>query len=401
MPAAKPEILVWARETAGLSIGEAVARLGMKDARGVAAVDRLAALEEGSGAISRPLLLRMSKLYRRPLLTFYMGAPPRKGDRGEDFRNLPQRHTDGEPLVDALVRDIRARQSMVRAILEDDEEMEPLRFIGSMSMDDGVGAVLASIRRAIGLDLAAFRAQGLPEAAFALLRSKPEEAGVFVMLIGNLGSHHTALDVSVFRGFALADPIAPFVVINDQDAKSAWSFTLLHELTHLWLGTTGVSGAFADGQIERFCNDVASDFLLPNNELDLVGVNQGTDREVAARLISQFAAERLLSRSMVAYRLFRAGSVSEATWRELSGRFQLEWRQARVARRERDRGQDGGPNYYVIRRHRLGPALLRFVARTMNDGSLTPTKAGKVLGVKPRSVAPLLSGAALSVGQAV
>jgi Zn-dependent peptidase ImmA (M78 family) len=334
-------------------------------------------------------------------LTFYMGAPPRKGDRGEDFRNLPQRHTDGEPLVDALVRDIRARQSMVRAILEDDEEMEPLRFIGSMSMDDGVGAVLASIRRAIGLDLAAFRAQGLPEAAFALLRSKAEEAGVFVMLIGNLGSHHTALDVSVFRGFALADPIAPFVVINDQDAKSAWSFTLLHELTHLWLGTTGVSGAFADGQIERFCNDVASDFLLPNNELDLVGVNQGTDREVAARLISQFAAERLLSRSMVAYRLFRAGSVSEATWRELSGRFQLEWRQARVARRERDRGQDGGPNYYVIRRHRLGPALLRFVARTMNDGSLTPTKAGKVLGVKPRSVAPLLSGAALSVGQAV
>jgi hypothetical protein len=99
----------------------------------------------------------------------------------------------------------------------------------------------------------------------------------------------------------------------------------------------------------------------------------------------------------VAYRLFRAGALSEATWQQLTGRFQFEWREARAARRERDRGQDGGPNYYVVRRHRLGPALLHFVARNMSEGSLTPTKAGKVLGVKPRSVGPLLSGAALPI----
>jgi hypothetical protein len=110
-----------------------------------------------------------------------------------------------------------------------------------MSVDDGVGAVLSSIRQTIGVDLTAFRAQGSPEAAFALLRSKVETAGVFVLLIGNLGTH-TAIDVAAFRGFALADNIAPFIVINDQDAKSAWSFTLLHELAHLWIGETGVSG---------------------------------------------------------------------------------------------------------------------------------------------------------------
>jgi hypothetical protein len=228
MPAAKPEILVWARETAGLSIDEAVAKLGIRDARGVAAADRLRALETGRDAPSRPMLLKMAKQYRRPLLTFYMGAPPRKGDRCEDFRSLPERDTRAEPLVDALVRDIRARQSIVRAVLEDEEETEPLRFIGKRTLGDGVGAVLASIRQTLGIDLAAFRAQGSPDAAFALLRSKAEAAGVFVVLFGNLGSHHTALEVSAFRGFALADPIAPFVIINDQDARSAWSFTLVH-----------------------------------------------------------------------------------------------------------------------------------------------------------------------------
>lgn len=395
MPAAKPEILTWSRETAGLSVEEAAAKLGIKDARGVAAADRLAALEAGHGVPSRPLLLKMAKHYRRPLLTFYMSAPPRKGDRGEDFRSLPERQTQAEPLVDALVRDIRARQSMVRTILEDDEEAEPLQFVGSATMDEGVGALLASIRQTFGIDLAAFRAQGSSDAAFALLRTKVETAGVFVLLVGNLGSHHTALDVSAFRGFALADRIAPFIVINDQDAKSAWSLTLLHELAHLWLGATGVSGALAEGHVERFCNDVASNFLLPSTELQALGVARNTDQEIAARLISEFAQERLLSRSMVAYRLFRAGSLTEATWRQLVGRFQLEWRQARAAQRERDRGEEGGPNYYVVRRHRLGPALLRFVARNMSGGSLTPTKAGKVLGVKPRSVAPLLSGGAV------
>lgn len=395
-----PQILVWARETAGLSVGDAAGKLGIHDAYGVAAVDRLIAFEAGDKVPSRPLLLKMTKVYRRPLLAFYMSAPPRRGERGQDFRTLPEQNTDAEPMVDALIRDIRARQSMVRAILADEEEAAPLQFVGSMTIDSGVGAVLASIRQVLGFDLAAFRAQGSVEAAFSLLRAKVEAVGVFVLLIGNLGSHHTALDVAAFRGFALADPIAPFVVINDNDAKSAWSFTLLHELAHLWLGATGISGRFAEGQIERVCNDVASNVLLPNNELDLVGVNRSSDRQDAARLISQFAADRLISRTMVAYRLFRAGSLSEAAWRALSEQFQVEWRQSRAAQRERNRDRDGGPNFYVIRRHRLGSALLSFVARNMSEGSLTPTKAGKVLGVKARSVQPLLSSGAYSVGQA-
>jgi Zn-dependent peptidase ImmA (M78 family) len=341
----------------------------------------------------------MAKVYRRPLLAFYLNVPPRKGDRGEDFRSLLERQTDAEPLVDALVRDIRARQSMVRILLEDEEGSSPLRFVGSARMENGVGDVLASIQQTLNIDLATFRAQRSEEAAFSLLRTKVEAAGIFVLLIGNLGSHHTALDVSAFRGFAIADSIAPFVVINDQDAKSAWSFTLLHELAHLWLGKTGVSGAFAEGQLERFCNDVASNFLLPNNEIGIVGVGRATEQELAARLVSQFAAERLISRSMVAYRLFRADLLSEEVWRQLTEQFRAEWRLARLAQRERARDREGGPNYYTVRRHRLGSALLRFVARHVSDGSLTPTKASKVLGVKPRSVEPLLSGADLPIGQ--
>jgi len=190
-------------------------------------------------------------------------GPPRKGDRGEDFRGVPNRDLAHEPLLDALVRDVKARQAMVRSVLEDEEESQPLPFVGSMSVNSGVGTVLASIRQTLDLDLPTFRAQGTAESAFSLLREKVEAAGVFVLLMGNLGSHHTALDTSTFRGFAIADTVAPFIIVNDQDAKSAWSFTLLHELAHLWLGATGISGGCRTTQLNDSATTLRVAFYYP------------------------------------------------------------------------------------------------------------------------------------------
>ena len=391
MPKVKKEILVWARETAGLTPEEAVEKLGIREARGVPAIDRLAALEAGDVAPTRPMIVKMAKRFRRPLLTFYMSAPPREGDRGQDFRTLPEGYsTAADVLLDALIRDIRARQSMVRAVLEDEDEAEPLPFVGSLEMSDGVPNVLASIRETLGVDLAEFRSQAHPVDAFALLRAGAEAAGMFVLLIGNLGSYHTTINLETFRGFALADEIAPFVVINDQDAKPAWSFTLLHELAHLWLGLTGVSGANAEAAIESFCNDVAGEFLLPTDELEQLRLNRATDFDTAQTRISEFARDRNLSRSMVAYKLYRAGVIEQATWRELSTAFREQWLNARAARRERARDQDGGPSYFVVRRHRVGTALIDLVRRVMAGGALTTSKAGKVLGVKPKNVQALV-----------
>ncbi len=365
MPSVNPEILSWARETAGLSLKEAAEKLGIHDSRGVNAAQRLASLEAGEDTPTRPILVRMAQKYRRPLIAFYMSNVPKKGERGQDFRTLPAGHSGAaDALLDALVRDIRARQSMVRAMLEDLEEARPLAFINSISMSAGIQAVVASIRQHLNLELAQLRThdharnQASVEEAFGLLRSRAEAAGVFVLLIGNLGSHHTAIDLDTFRGFALADDVAPFVVINDQDAHSAWSFTLVHELAHLWLGETGVSGDQFGSPVERFCNDVAGEFLLPTEELSELDVKSATLLEVAERRITSFAADRNVSRSMVAYKLYRVGTINQDIWRQLSSLFRQSWLQARTEKRESARDHEGGPNYYVVRRHRLGHALV-------------------------------------------
>ena len=386
-----PAILRWARETAGLELGDAAKKIALGGTKELTSEERLEQLESGDAAPTRALLVRMAKQYRRPLLTFYLSGIPEKGDRGDDYRTLPDGYDlADDAFLDALIRGVRARQSMLRAALEDEEEAEELPFVGSMTMNNGVPAVVASIRESLPMTLEEFRAAPTADAAFKILRTAVESVGIYVVLAGNLGSYHTAIDLRSFRGFALSDPIAPFVVMNDQDARAAWSFTLLHELTHLWLGQTGVSGGFAEMAIEQFCNDVAGEFLLPGGELQALALPVAEDEEELAAAITDIANERNISRSMVAYKLYRLNRVQRNTWHRLSTRFREEWLAGRETRRERARDQEGGANYYTVRRHRVGDALVNVVRRMMRAGALTTTKAGTVLGVKAKNVQSLV-----------
>lgn len=243
MPQVNPDLLRWARESAGLSRAEAVTRLGLRRACGIEPVERLRALEVGGNAPTRAMLSKMAEKYRRPLVTFYLEQPPAKSDRGSDFRTVAANQSrEDEALLDALVRNLLASQALLKSALLDEEDAEPLPFVGSAARADGVEAVTSSMRVALELSLDRYRVTACTDAAFRLLRRRAEDAGIFVLLAGNLGTHHTDLDVDVLRGMALADEIAPFVVVNPRDSAGARCFTLLHELAHLRLGQTGISG---------------------------------------------------------------------------------------------------------------------------------------------------------------
>ena len=120
MVAVNPTILKWARETAGLDV-EDVAKKIFTDGKKLSATEKLELLENGETQPTRPQLKRLSKAYHQPLLTFYLSRPPKRGDRGEDFRNLPQRKADrrGNAHLDFLMRNMKASQNLVRNLLED------------------------------------------------------------------------------------------------------------------------------------------------------------------------------------------------------------------------------------------------------------------------------------------
>jgi len=382
------DILIWARETAGLDRETAARKIDLKAARGISGEVRLAAIEGGEVVPTTPLLRRMAKHYRRPLLTFYLPKVPIPAELGQDFRTLPDQGDLANVLLASLLRDVKARQLLVREILEDDEDAVSVGLVGVAAGSNNPGVLAATLIDTIGFDRATYRAHTCGEDAFGYLRGLIEAKGVFVLLAG--GHWSTAIDVRIFRGFAIADKLAPFVVVNDQDAKAAWAFTLLHEVAHLLLGETGISGGIPSGRLERLCNDAAAAVLIDQSEItDLSQQINGDASDVT--VIESFANYARISRSMVAYQLFRSGTIPKARWEELREVFRRHWLEQKERERERNRAKEGGPNWYVVRRHRLGSAILAVARQGMADGSLTPTRAARMLGVKPMNIYSLLA----------
>jgi len=154
MPNINHIILSWARETAELSVTNAAHKLQIKDGKTASAKDKLLDYENGTVAPSRSMLLRMSRVYRRPILTFYLDKLPRIGDRGEDFRTLPDYFIGEENVyVDVLIRNIKARQNLVRETLIDEDEELKLEFIGRNTVDQGIQHITQTLREVLNLDL--------------------------------------------------------------------------------------------------------------------------------------------------------------------------------------------------------------------------------------------------------
>ena len=391
MVAVNPEILKWARETAGLDVEDVAFKI-FTNGKKLTAVEKLKLLESGDKEPTRPQLNKMSKAYHQPLLTFYLSEPPKRGDRGEDFRNLPQRKTDqkGNARLDFLMRNIKASQNLVHNLLQDGDDFLPLPFVNSATRSMGVERVAKDIVNTLEFDLTTFRKQNTSSDAFKYLRQRVENSGIFVLLASDLGSHHSTIPLEIFRGFAFADPIAPFIVINRQDAVSAWSFTALHEVTHLWLGRSGVSGIWGEAEVERFCDSVAASILLPAAELNDLPSLLLTDVEEAAAEISKFAAAINVSRTMVAYNLLKQDQMRQSIWHALRARFAVEWENRKDYERASRRQKESGLSYYAVRRYHLGPALVGLAKYFVSTGELTPSKAGVVLGVNPAKVYRLL-----------
>jgi Zn-dependent peptidase ImmA (M78 family) len=391
-----PVILKWARETAGLDVETAAKKIGIKNSKNQTAEEKLIELEDGSKAITRSLLYKMSKHYRRPLIIFYLDNPPKQENFGGDFRSLPSYHSNKDDvMLNALIRDIKARQYLVHSILEEEGRSE-IPSLNSLNIHDNVLKVVDSIKEQTKIDITEYRNKNDITNAFKYLRDKIEDIGIFVLLLGNLGSHHTNISLETFRGLAYTDPIAPFIAINDQDIKTAWSFTLIHELVHLLLGKSGISNIneftieSEELKIEKFCNDITSEILLPSNEIKDLPVDINWNIEELKNFIASFAKERHISNSMVAYTLYRNNKINKDIWNKLSTHFKEEWEKNKEKNKEKNQKKEGGPDYYLVKKYKIGSALINLTKSALFEGVISVSKAAKVLGVNPMHVYTLI-----------
>lgn len=255
--------------------------------------------------------------------------------------------------------------------------LPPLPFIRSARREQPASEVAAAIRETLALFAADRQAARTWEDALRQLIRAAEDVGILIMVTSVVGSNnHRTLDVGEFRGFVLADNLAPLIFLNGSDSKSAQMFTLGHELAHLWLGESGVSdiqaGKVPAQQTERWCNRVAAELLMPMEDLRAAYQTDTAIPDEIQRLARIFKVSTLVALR----RLFDAGYINEATlWQ------QYRQEEARLRKLTKRKDQSGG-DFYRSLGARASKRFSRAVVSSALEGMTSFSEANRLLGVR-------------------
>ena len=253
----KRELLQWARERAGLSVA--------------ALSKRFPRLEAWENRTAQPTLKQLEAYARAthaPVGYFFSPEPPVEEMPIPDFRTIADAGV-ARPSPDLLdtVYVCQRRQDWYRDFALS-EDLDPVPFAGAATVGDDVVRAADAMRHSLGFDLDVRRQLSTWTEALRQFIEQADEIGVLVMVNGIVGNNtHRKLRPDEFRGFALADPLAPLVFINGADTKAAQMFTLAHELAHIWLGESALSdvgpASTPSNDVETWCNRVAAELLVP------------------------------------------------------------------------------------------------------------------------------------------
>jgi Zn-dependent peptidase ImmA (M78 family) len=359
----KPELLRWARERSRLDRAALAHRFPHLDA-----------WERRESSPTLKQLESFAKATHTPVGYLFLQEPPVERVPIPDFRTVGNERI-GHPSPDLLdtVYICQQRQEWYRDFMRSEGE-EAVPFVGSAHLKDDVEPAAATIRRALGFDVEERRQMLTWTDALRRFIEQADALGVLVMVNGVVGSNNRRkLDPQEFRGFALADSLAPLVFINGADTKAAQMFTLAHELAHIWLGLSAISDTQAsqlpEHEVERWCNRVAAELLVP---LSVVRAEY-EPRNPMGEEISRLARRFKVSTLVVLRRIHDVGGLTrDEFWRAY--REELERLRAIPA--------GSGGDFYLTLGARAGKRFARALVVSTLEGRSSFTEAFRLLGFK-------------------
>ncbi len=363
-----PELIIWARERSGVARDELIRRFSKLDA-----------WEAGEVRPTLKQLENFARATRTPVGYFFLAEPPEEPVPIPDFRTVADTPV-GRPSPDLLdtIYQCQQRQDWFRdhALANG---FDPVGVVGSLTVGTPVVEAAAAMQEVLRFP-AEERGPTWTE-AFRRLVARAENVGVLVMVSGVVGANtHRKLDPTEFRGFALVDVHAPVVFVNGADTRAAQVFTLAHELAHIWLGQTGLDDIDLSRQpvadVERWCNQVAAEFLLPVGELRRQYDTANEFGEELQRLARHYKVSTLV----VLRRLYEAEYLSWESYR-LAYREELE----RVLPLVEEARGGGGGNFYHTQPTRVSKLFAREVIASALEGQTLLTDAFRMLGLKKKS----------------
>ena len=280
-----PEVLKWLRTTAGWETEDVGRRLGTSP-------ETVKDLESGKKKPSLTQLRVLSKIYKRPLASFFLSKPKEEKPMPKDYRFLPTKTDIFDRKTVLAIRRSRGLQSIGRE-LSLNIRYETSTKLKMAMLTDNPEIIAAEYRELFTLNLDKQRQFKDAYKMFGFLRDVLEDLNVLVFQF--------PMPVEDARGFALADEIPNIIVINSRDSIEARLFTMMHEFGHIILGETVIDipeeSLLIRNNIEMWCNEFSSSFLLPEkiaNELFNKYMRSLTDTATLNSLSKKYKVSKAL-----------------------------------------------------------------------------------------------------------
>ncbi|WP_375276482.1 ImmA/IrrE family metallo-endopeptidase [Alteromonas australica] len=359
-----PLLLSWARQRSGLSETSLASKLRVRE-------ERVSLWEAGKESPTFKQAQKFANLTHIPFGFLFLQSPPYEEFPIPDLRTVEGRQVElPSNNLREVVKNVIFKQSWYREYLISNGA-EPLSFVGSISTHTPIEEAAKVIRDTLKVD---FPTKGSWEEYQRTIISAAESVGILVMRSGIVGNNtHRKLEVSEFRGFAITDEYAPVVFVNSSDAPAARLFTLIHEVVHIWLGSSGISNMEpANVEEEVFCNATAGEFLVPKALLlELWDIDSPMETNIS------FISGRFhVSKMVVARRAADVGLVTRAQYNEF---YRDELRAFQQA-------EGGGGDFYRTAGSKNSLSMSKAIISETQSGRLLLRDAGKLLGVPPNGI---------------
>lgn len=382
-----PQLLQWARERRRLPLGVAAEKLNIKP-------DKLERWEKGNGRPTFRQAKRLANKFYIPFGYLFLSSPPEERLPLTDFRTVAgaKEYPPSPDFLDVL-NDVLRKQQWYREYQESLGAKE-LQFIGRFPAEDNHQLIATDIRNTLGINENMREESHNWEQFLKEFINRAESNGILVLRSGIVGNNtHRALNVEEFRGFEISDNLAPVIFINGKDAKAAQIFTLAHELAHLWIGKSGISNpnyfnklSHQQNPIERVCNKVAAETLLPKEEF----LSYWEDRNELKDNLELLAKKYRVSEFVVLRRAYDNNKLNETDYYEFYQRL--------IAEHKRSKGTGGG-DFYRSLLARNSSTLTTTLLVAAAEGRISQKDAARLLNVKAKSL-PVIQREILFMGSA-
>jgi len=368
------EMLKWARKRTLGNLDDAAKHLKVDKTK-------LEAWEQGVDQPTFNQAQEIAKKLKIPFGYLYLSTPPDESLPLPDLRVKPGTPPK-KPSPDFLeiLYDAMRKQEWYRDYLIS-EEADPVPFVGRYSMSSPIETVAQDIRQTLNLNESFRRKARDQDSFYTKLVEQAESSGVLVLRTSIVGNNTTRkLNPNEFQGFAMPDALAPLVFINQNDYLSARIFTLMHELTHIWMGVSGVSiqdyletPTRQDETTQRRANEIAAEILVPAQDLisrwqKYYDIDQGLEDLRQYYRVSIFVVLR---------RVYDLGMIPFDTYHSKYDEL-IEG----IAPKKKGGGGGGYQTYFS----RNSATLATTILNSVSEGKMLPTQASKLLNVNPRTL---------------